>query len=525
MFEDMMRYDEKASVTSYELSPTSPGIVSSRIPMYISCGGSVVRPPCAFLMTTEIPQWSEEYYIRALDAALARKFPLIEGRDERLKLFVSDDPLLMSHDERGAVLMDVAMFIPTACSYLFDEVISRDGSHLIRGEEFFRNVAMTMCGDCEDFSFTAAMVLAWLLQNTWESPLMQYLQHIRARYICTVAYKSVLGYTAAKPTSTSTSTAASGGGGGGTAAAQPPQYGAHDCCDLIPITRFIKMLGKRTVVDGILVQRLSDGLLDHKIIPCLDAMSVVMGEGTTRMGQFVRSGEPCEASALARLLAREPFALTGIRSAAQIEYEDSQSGSEFYQFTLASVVHDTLLFTRDCRATAGQWIPWEVPQVTFITPTGSLEDRTDDPVAWRQRGMTLGLDHRMYSVCQGWAVASVAPTREEEQIMQHLERFELPIIQPAPPAVDTPAFEERKVAVDGFVERIKAHKRQQLPLFYRGDTVGIFVSLWELSDTKLAELETHFNAASNIIQIVAHHYERVVDGVAWVAFYMIVSLK
>ena len=473
LVDEMVAYDETCAAIFNKLSPVSRDIRLARLPMYASCGGVVVRPPCSFVLSSPgrpTPITGEECYLRALDAVLARKFPQTNTQ-ERARLFMTQMP----HNEQGAVLIDVALFVPSACVYLFDEVFATEGGKLITGEEFSRHLAFTLCGDCEDMSYLASIVLKVILEGPWESEAMKALQKVRARYVCTIPLKAVTRYDA------------------GGKAAQVGGLAAHDCCDLVPIIVLDKMIGTHTVITDIIAQRKAQGLLAD----VAGQMYVIVGEGTGRIAQFVRPGEPAAALDTIKGRAMRTFS-TGkklLTVATPMVEETTSEHSDFYRYIISGIIHDSLLHAESMRK-SGKTVAWEVPQVVYAT-------RKDGQLVY-------GASHSAYVRGDAVALPSPAPTAHQEAAMRHLEKFEMPVVKLDPPGADMSMYSARTAAISTFVK-----KRTRSVVNPSGAT-NVFVSLWELNDAALESLGSWMDRDGLIVH--SCEFEHVADGVAFVAF-------
>lgn len=465
----MSAYDAAATEIFSKIQPTSSDIRMFRLPMYSTCGGSISRPPCAFLLAERTARFGEEYYLRALDCVLGRRMRAMPS-EARITEFVRS----MSADERGAVLMDVAMFFPTACTYLFDEVLSRDGKRLVTGEEFSHLASTTICADCEDLAFFAAMVLRDIASRAWKSEAIRELRRTRLRYVSTISLKAVTRYSAA-----GSSSARRG-------------FAAHDCCDLVPIVRLADMIRASGSDPGPISEIAAERGIDASENRRL---SVIVGEGTGRVIEFPRPGNPATSPGGAKKAAAGLFHAAGAPSACTAIAEDSRSGSEFYRHAVSGIIHDTLDRPRG---------KWPIPQVVYAVSGSS--------------GMTSGAPHEAYVKCECVAIPVVPPTDRQFAAMRYLEKFEHPITQVDPPSRDSAAFAAISGAAEESVRRCAAIRHPRTGAI----SVEVFVSLWELRDPVMARIEGALSRSERI-SATGISFERVADGLAFAVFSLSVS--
>lgn len=366
-----------------------------RQPNYISCGGCVVRPPCAFLINPTIPMTPEYAYIHLLSLVLCRRSRGLADPDASESVIVQaflDGRF--DANENGAILMDMAMCMSNACTYLFDEVMKPNGTSLCVGEDFSR-ILMTMhTGDCEDFSHHALSILWDILDakssttpGKWTTPAMQRLQQIRKNYVATIILKAVK-----RPSASWTS------GGSST------NFAAHDCCDLVPLHLMSHMLTQGGDKDAATI---IDNLASHRGISYDSAthknLVVIIGEGTGRVSTHIHNdSDPSMAPFVAKDRVLSIFSQILLNIGGPL-FEDYRKGSMFYLHALTAYVHDTLVDT----STEG----WPVPQVIYLC----------------QKNSTIGPQHTDYVVGNAIAIAAPAPSASAMSTMMQMDKFEFPI--------------------------------------------------------------------------------------------------
>ena len=479
------RYESEITAILKRDILTSGHIRTRRPPSYASCGGCVVRPACAFLLARDIPRISEDYYVSALATVIERRFrgaPLVD-RQKAGEAFIGG---VFGGNEAGAVLMDVAMLLSTSCTYLFDEVLSPDGSCLISGEDFSRCLNVMLTADCEDFSFHAVMTLWDILEakssgsGEWTSPGVRALQRIRSQYIATVVLKAVRG---PQWNAFDSSIEAN------------CKYSAHDCCDIIPVLAFSRMIraggGDSTPIDDIAKER-STVLSSNN-----SHLMAIIGEGTGRIVECSRGGgiDPSTAPRRFREHALDIFSNTPVNVGSPMS-EDHNSSTSFYQYAMFGIVHDTLISAR--RTGSNEW---PVAQVKYV----HLTDRS---------GQTLGAPHDAYTRCDTSEIAAVplpSPPPDVMDAMYALEKFEHPSIPLAVHDTSIPLVTDRLRAVESMVERV----RSAIPAPRKRILTEVDAPLWELSDPTLATLETSLRKDGCWVEVV---FEKISKAVIVASF-------
>lgn len=394
--------------------PTTDEISLSLLPMYVQSAG-IINPSCAFLMIKNPPKASEDYYLNCLDVALFRDTHWSRGtnklRSELISRFCDDKTTC---DERGSILIDIAMMLPVSCPYLYDTSISRNKTHLVNSDEFSRLARFVLCEDCEDSSFEACMVLWDILKavsagGQWKSHVMNVLQQTRAKYVATVTLKSVTRPSESGPTESLN---------------KKRGYAAHACCDLIPIYELQNMLARDTCGNRNIDTQSSDVL--KSIITKRSTLintgnnptMIVVGEGTGIVTSYVSLN-----NVVSHLLRREVknVAAKTIPIARMVSREYLPNDSGFYKYTVSAIIHDTL-FERETETS-----PWILPQITYH---------------WNEKTqrITRGCPHNAYVKCDPkCAVVTVCPVPHNVWTFASLsEKFEHPVPDIVyPPAKDT----------------------------------------------------------------------------------------
>lgn len=383
-------------VSKYTVTDSRIRIFQS--PNYTSCGGCLVRPPCAFLLNSGISITCEYAYLRLLGLVLRRRCRCISNpnvsEETVLQAFLDDrfDP-----NENGAILMDVATCISTACTYLYDEVMRPDEYGLCIGEDFIRFLTTTITGDCEDFSHHALSILWDILHakssitpGKWKTVEMQRLQQIRKNYIATFAIKAVT-----RPSVSGCSTTS-------------PNFSAHACCDLVPLRRMSMMLtnsGNRRasdVIDKIATQRgISYDDVNHK------DLNIIVGEGTGRVASHINNkSDPSMTSSFTKKTIMDIFSnfLPNINSP---YFTDWRQGSRFYLHGLSAYLHDTLIEP----VVNNNGTIWPVSCVLYLN----------------QQNNKIGPNHIDYISGNAIAIALPDPSDMALDIMRQMEKFEYPI--------------------------------------------------------------------------------------------------
>lgn len=340
----LQQYAKEIDALYSTLTVTNRHIRLFKQPNYISCGGCMVRPPCAFLLNKDIPKTKEEIYLEILAIVLRRRSRCLKGlyaEDAIVQNFIDGH---FDANENGAILMDFAMAFSNACTYLFDEVMKREGNGLAVGEDFSRYLPVMLTGDCEDFSHHALSIL-WevLRKKDWKSPAMIRLQNIRRQYAATIILKSVT-----KPSVSSWN-------------ASNEDFAAHDCCDLVPLELLSLMLTKAGSKKEALI---IDEIAKKRRISYNGDLIVIVGEGTGRVLSHIHNeSDPSLSSSSDRdhVMYYLSSVLPNVGSPV---FEDYRKDSVFYLYALTAYIHDTLIENDRNR--------WPIPQVikknNFFSP-------------------------------------------------------------------------------------------------------------------------------------------------------------
>jgi hypothetical protein len=401
-----------------------PGVRVKALPMYILSGGMML-PSCAFLLARAPPKASEEYYLNALRIVTERRYPWlgISQGPRWLQEVISG----LGVDEQGSLLLEMALLLPTTCPYLFDTAIAgtrESGFRLWNTDEFSRLCRLVKCGDCEDGSLEAAMVLWDILTASsgpgggrWTTGVMELMREIRRRYVVVVTLKAVTRPSQQQVSEPSTPTknkegGCSCGGKGGVAS-----YAAHACCDMVPLWWLTQLLASgKAGKDSIEVLAMRELAKERgtKVQP----RRVIVGESTGVVTPFVETRDA--APRWARKVAREMFGIS-IPGVKVVCREDMTVGSTFYRYAMSGLVHDTLISPAVAALARAHGVEWLCPQVIYAS-----------------KGDKTGILHTEYTACTGTASANPIrpPTMGEWNTIMSLEKFEHPIPHIACPAVD-----------------------------------------------------------------------------------------
>lgn len=526
---EMRAYDNAASAVFSRYRSVSNAIQLMRAPCVVTCGKRVVRPPCAFVLQRQMPRASEEYYVNALATVLARRrrvaaaVPNLGDTHALLELFANGRTL--APDAEGAVLADVAMYLATACVYLFDTTLDTTGRGLDpNSEEFLTLCNLILCGDCEDEAFLAVSALADILQREdWATPAMRRLHVVRLRYVAGVALKAVDTESFATSAANTTATSTASGAGTGSAARPPTEIPlvAHASCDLIPVLRLADMLAAAAAATEEQQQQhdadtASAAAATMKEIAArrrLNAaenrkLMVVVCEGTYRTLQF-DTPDPAPAADDGTIRAAvQVMTAAGIADFAGINTNDLTAPSDFYRYAVSIVLHDTLLHAQAQAEAAGTptVVEWKAPQVIFATKH-------------RETGKVYAVcaPHSAYVRGDPRVVAFAAPTPTPRQyaIMHHLVKYEHPTLDITAPALDMDSYDKACAAVRAMADRVAQHARAP-GAHPSGSPVVVYIPLWVVAhQPTLRALESRIVSMSPVLTITALRFEHVVDGVAF----------
>ena len=479
---------------------TSESIQIRAFPLYRSCGGCTVRPTIAFMLNPEPPSTTEDYYIRALDYVLRRRLRGLskERLAHEISVFVDGGG---SPNEAGAILMDVAMLLPTACTYLFDEVMSREGDRLVVGEDFLQGMCAVLTGDCEDFAHRAAMILWNILVGKWTSPGIAVLQSIRMQYVVTLVLKAVQSYAYCATRRDS----------------EKEGLGAHACCDLIPLLKFREMLAASSestdAIDLVINRRRARLFASPGTAPT----AVIVGEGTNRIVEFSRGAgvDPAANSSNIRqkgisLLEAAGTSAVGCSIAEDYfrEAATTTASSSFYKYTVYGIIHDTLIAARE----QGHADSWPLACVAFLTAPGNADSRGHP---------TLGASHSDYVGCNTSRVRILvlpSPSPAAMAGMLRLEKFEHPQV-PLHEGVSARFAKDRMRIV---AESMRIAK-DRLSCGGGGGGGNVVLTetiapLWSLSNSVIASIVEHLYDPANHVRDVDIAFEVISESTIIVVF-------
>jgi hypothetical protein len=440
--QNMKMYQQTTStwLTQKGMSMYSSSIQATRLPLYYTCGRCMVRPACAFIMTTAPQLRPEAYYLKAVSAALARRYsPGIAHEAERVKAALGA-PL----HEKGAILMDICAILSSTCTYFFDETLRYDMHGIEPDEDFHRLAELTMTGDCEDMAYTILSHLWDILETkTWSSEFMAEMHRVRLQYVATIALKAVtspmptdqkaLPQFSGVPSTTTTTTPSSTYNRNGykdTAANDGPDDSedllGHDTCDLIPIEMLRNTINSARLQkantadisgdDVYILEEIYKERLPH-LVPRSEGLNlpVVLGEGTVRTLHFsTKKDHVCDGVGETAYNRTKRYVLSLFRktlsvNATGIFLDDLRQPSDFYKYSVLALLHDTLVY---CRRRGLK--SWKMPQLTFV----SRHKRTKD--------LRIAVVHEDY--VNGNFMSVVSPPLSEAlySIMHNLEKFEHP---------------------------------------------------------------------------------------------------
>lgn len=435
-----------------EKGPSNVRIRSMQAPLYKCCGGMAILPPCAFIAIERVPMMREEYYIKAVDAIRLRW-----GSDNDVVTWYRG----LSNDEQGCVLMEVAQWFPTSCVYLFDKVLSSDGQRLISGEEFSRQLGRTLCGDCEDGSFIAAMALREILQTvSWHSTIMRLLQEVRKCYFVAFTSKAVT-----KP-STFGATIPSG------------MLGVHATVDLIPAASLAAVIDASTE-SGVSVKTEIKRIASNRRIDSSGREYVIVGESTGRtIGAPRRPASKNIVAAFAN----------GSIAPVETAFHDDVTTTErsFYKYMV--------------------WL--QIDDLDMARYSTTFMVTTNDNSAY-------GAPHPDYLRCDANSVTFVPLPRVPQQVLEMIrfvDKFEVPVELPRDTGVcDTKFAEFTKRVADATTKYINAASGYTVR-----DAQDVYVPLWMLTDVALAGIFE--NVQKMKAKIVGVRFENIVDGIAFAVF-------
>jgi hypothetical protein len=496
-----------------QLRPTVATLDAPACPAYVSCGGCIVRPACAFLMTKTPPTMGADYYIRATVCTLTRYLwyrPDVQ-ESQYLPAFVDcvkqtygqphQQPTttttttttpLFTPDELGHILVDVATWFSVNCLYLFDRVLSASEKALEYGEEYSRLAVVTLCADCEDFAYHILACLREIEQGSWTHPVCQALQTIRMQYVATLNLKAM-------PERASAIRAVDD--------ASVP-LALHECCDLIPIIVFRNMLQRHQPTASVGVRAVRQVLderasLGYQIDETRNkALRVVVGDGT----HYVRVPStifPHDIDATRQVKATlEACHFTHVNTVIVMDTTDPMAA---YQYVTWAAVDE--MYTIGC-CTRPKNQPWAVPCVAIgqYPPTKELTP-------------TYGGKHSDYISGRDTIVAIPMPSIRPEDVatIERLEKFEHPFVRVQQPHCDMPFYQAQAKLVTDWYNQLCARHSPVVTVAnhtYMSIHVEVFVSLWNITLDMLQSLATR--CAEHRMVITHLHPEHIVEGMATV---------
>jgi hypothetical protein len=478
---------------------TSSRIMTIEQPPYISCGNRLYRPACSYLFT-EPSRMPEEFYLSAFDAVIKRRHRLADNNNKTINVELLTS---MTFNERGGLLMDIATYVPTACTYLFDETKDDAGSshQLILSEDFSRGLCHMLTDDCEGMCFGALMFLDDLMTHgTWNTWPIAQLQQIRMQYVAMLVLKAVENSSASQAY---THIGRSRNRG----------FAAHNTCDLVPLATLIDV--HPAFAELARVRRID--------VRASAKSTVIIGEGTIRLIEYPPNWREVERN--------EGMSTTGpslsTKSAVLKLFEPRHSanspligtpdweGSHYYRYTLMAVVHDTYIHYRSTET-------WPCPYLKFLT----------------KKTGTMGVKHIPYARCEWTTTADMVVTplssdidRDAYRELVRSERFEHPLISITEPGTnDDMLFNEYATRIKAAVHRMnkrlrnrRASKTSHSKYYeevYTPLTVFDEASVASLEHTFYERLENPDSPISRVVKIKLV-FERIADAMVSVSFIFI----
>jgi hypothetical protein len=412
----------------------------------------------------------DDYVVKALDAVLWRRFGTrLDTPESRAAVFLRRTGGDLTPNERGRVLMDVALLAPCACVYLFDETMNKDGTGLCSSEEFSRIVLRTYCGDCEDVSHTTVMALRAILRSTSLSPVIAELRRIRMQYVAVIMLNSISRTSPTDPNERATCTS---------------QLSSHDTPDLIPLRFLERALVPCAAVSRLVRERSAE-------LALYDAnLCTVTGEGIAHANPFFSERDDLGTANVdefdrAASVVLDLLSASGAGFATTVMEYDSRKSFGFYRYATTAIVDDTLRWVRRDNKNVPDW---KCVHLTFAAKTGSI--------------LTCGAPHDAYVRCDLSKIAVLQPpdpTDEQLEALAHLEKFEHPAVALRyPPTNDTAAYDRIEQCLREWVDST-AHRKQN------GNSllIPIYASLWSMSDNSvLASIKHKLSELQSNVQLV-----------------------